>query len=162
LSERRPWRSTRRSTKARPQKMNSTAILDAFAILAWLQKEPGWQDVRRLFEQASAGHTNLLISAINLGEVYYRLCKLRERRTADKFLRSALGGGFPWQVVPASNERVWAAARIKAEYPVAYADAFAVALALEYGAELVTGDPEILALGRAGVVRVCWHPAGEG
>jgi ribonuclease VapC len=34
------------------------------------------------------------------------------------------------------------AAHIKAEYPLAYADAFAAALAMNKGATLVTGDPE--------------------
>ena len=35
-----------------------------------------------------------------------------------------------------------AAAWLKAEYPISYADAFAASLAQELGASLVTGDPE--------------------
>ncbi|MDQ3305234.1 MAG: hypothetical protein M3535_04515 [Actinomycetota bacterium] len=36
---------------------------------------------------------------------------------------------------------------MKAEHPMAYADAFAVATAKAHGAILVTGDPEILEAG---------------
>ncbi len=45
-------------------------------------------------------------------------------------------------------ERVLAltAAHIKAEYPLAYADAFAAALAMNKDATLVTGDPEFMVL----------------
>ncbi len=38
-------------------------------------------------------------------------------------------------------ERVLAAARVKALYPLAYGDAFAVATATAHGAILLTGDP---------------------
>ena len=38
--------------------------------------------------------------------------------------------------------RVLAAAQIKTQYPISYADAFAVALAQELNATIVTGDPE--------------------
>ena len=34
------------------------------------------------------------------------------------------------------------AARLKARFPLAYADAFALATAIRFGARLVTGDPE--------------------
>ena len=46
------------------------------------------------------------------------------------------------------------AARVKAHHAVSYADAFAVALAQELGATLVSGDPEIRAL--RGLVPVLW------
>ncbi|GIV00222.1 MAG: hypothetical protein KatS3mg014_1837 [Actinomycetota bacterium] len=40
--------------------------------------------------------------------------------------------------------RVMEAAGIKAEHPIAYADAFAVATALAHDAVLLSGDPELL------------------
>ena len=39
-------------------------------------------------------------------------------------------------------ELVLSAAKLKAEFPVSYADCFAVATALRYQAAVVTGDPE--------------------
>jgi predicted nucleic acid-binding protein len=43
----------------------------------------------------------------------------------------------------ATPERVMAAARIKAQHPLAYGDAFAVATTTAHGATLLTGDPEL-------------------
>ena len=45
---------------------------------------------------------------------------------------------------PGFAERVLAASRIKAEHPMAFADAFAVATALAFDATLLTGAPEII------------------
>ncbi len=42
---------------------------------------------------------------------------------------------------------VLAAAGLKADHALAYADAFAIATALAYQASLLTGDPEILDAG---------------
>jgi predicted nucleic acid-binding protein len=44
---------------------------------------------------------------------------------------------------PPTPDRVMAAARIKAQHPLAYADAFAVATAAAHDAVLLTGDPGI-------------------
>lgn len=52
------------------------------------------------------------------------------------------------------EKRVLAAAHIKANYPVSYADAFAIALAQEFGATVVTGDPEFKEV--ESVVPVLW------
>jgi predicted nucleic acid-binding protein len=41
------------------------------------------------------------------------------------------------------------AARVKAGHRMAFADAFAVATALAHGADLLTGDPEILRGGKS-------------
>jgi ribonuclease VapC len=49
---------------------------------------------------------------------------------------------------------VLAAAHIKARFPIAYADAFAVVAALEHGGVVLTGDPEFRPLARAGLVAV--------
>jgi ribonuclease VapC len=46
----------------------------------------------------------------------------------------------------ATWERILVAAGLKAHFPVSYADAFAIALAQEFGATLLTGDPEFKAV----------------
>jgi ribonuclease VapC len=52
-----------------------------------------------------------------------------------------LGG----RLLPPDEGLVLAAAKIKASWPMAYADAFAVATAASTGTTLLTGDPELLA-----------------
>lgn len=123
-----------------------TRILDSFAILSLMQDEPGAEVVEHLLRDAQNGRTRLLVSVINLGEVFDRLAKSKGGSVAADFRRSLSQRDFPWETVSATDSRVWAAAGLKARFPLAYADAFAVALALEEHAPLVTGDPEILSL----------------
>jgi uncharacterized protein len=81
------------------------------------------------------------MSWINLGEVFYivhRATGVERARAVTVDLRHQLQLDLP------SESRVLEAASIKARYPLAYADAFAIATAVAHGASLLTGDPEIL------------------
>ncbi|NPV74410.1 MAG: type II toxin-antitoxin system VapC family toxin [Pelotomaculum sp.] len=120
-------------------------IFDAFAVLCWMQEEPGSSYVNHLMEEAEKGTVKIYISAINAGEIYYRLIKSGKAREAASFLSDVKNKVFPWEVVAATNTRVWEAAKLKGEYRLSYADAFAVALAKEKGGKIVTRDPEIIA-----------------
>lgn len=81
------------------------------------------------------------MSWINLGEVYY----IVERRAgADQAQRVLRGLRRQLTLDLPSEARVIEAAAIKAKFPVAYADAFAIATAIAHQATLLTGDPEIL------------------
>ena len=64
---------------------------------------------------------------------------------------------LPLEVVPADRTLVFAAARLKACYPISYADAFAAAVAKRYGARVMTGDPEFKAVEPE--VAIHWLPA---
>jgi predicted nucleic acid-binding protein len=120
-------------------------VLDAWALLALLQGEdPAASRVKRLLEEAQAQRVTLFISVINLGEVFYRIGQLKgedeARKTLTEIHRLSL------IVVSATDERVFAAAALKIRYRISYADAFAAATAVEVGAPLVTGDPELIQL----------------
>jgi predicted nucleic acid-binding protein len=83
-----------------------------------------------------------VMSWINVGEVSYiveRRAGADRARRIVRELRRRLTLDVP------SETRVLEAAHLKAGYPMAYADAFAVATAIAHGATLLTGDPEILA-----------------
>lgn len=137
--------------------MNGNYALDSYALLALLRAEPGAPRVRQLLQLAQRKACNILMSYVNLGEVLYHV----ERRHGAEAARETLTEieSLPVQMVAASRERVLAAAHLKANYPIAYADAFAAALCREQDATLVTGDPEFRALGSA--VRVEWLPVRE-
>jgi ribonuclease VapC len=124
-------------------KRSARLCLDAFAWLAWLQDEPGAAAVQHWLDQAEAGRAECVTSIINLGEAYYRLVRVERRDTAESLWRTTLRGTLPVSVKDATRRRVRRAAELKARHAIAYADAFAVTTALEFGATLLTGDPEI-------------------
>jgi ribonuclease VapC len=47
-----------------------------------------------------------------------------------------------FKVLPVTESMVFKAEELKAEFPISYADCFALACALEHSAILVTGDPD--------------------
>ena len=114
-----------------------TDCLDSWAVLSWLEgDEPAASRVE------TAITNRAVMSWINVGEVAYileRRSTATDARRVVRHLRRRLRLEVP------SEERVLQAAHLKARWPVAYADAFAVATAVAHGATLLTGDPEILA-----------------
>ena len=139
-------------------KRSGRACLDAFAWLAWLQDEPGAAAVQHWLDQAEAARAECVTSIINLGEVYYRLVRFDRREEAESLWRMAMRGTLPVSVKDATRRRVRRAAELKSRHAIAYADAFAVATAVEFGAVLLTGDPEIEPLEGAQNLRVEWLP----
>lgn len=121
--------------------MNRQYVLDSWALLALLQsEEPAASRVRQLLLEGHRGQATLLLSIVNLGEVYYRVGKRTDHTAAVDTLKDIRR--LPLTVVSPSDEMVLAAADFKMEYAISYAAAFAAALADRTGATLVSGDPE--------------------
>ena len=114
-----------------------TIALDSWAVLRLLDgSEPAASRVQDLL-----GEQQPVMSWINLGEVLYIVSRDQGRTEGEQVLRDLrplLRLDLP------TERRVLEAARIKVEYPMAYADAFAAATALAHDATLWTGDPELL------------------
>jgi ribonuclease VapC len=115
-------------------------VLDSYALLAYLGGETGMRRVKEVLIEATQAKGEVLHSIINLAEVLYMT--ERELGVASTHAALATVEQLPIQILPATNEVVLAAAHIKANYRVAYADAFAVVSAQEHSATLLTGDPE--------------------
>lgn len=127
--------------------MSASYVLDAWAILAYLQgEEPAASRVRKVMEGAQEGTARLFSSIVNIGEVYYRVGKTRNQNEADSILKDLYL--LPIEVVSADDDTVLAAARLKIAHVLSYADAFAAVTAQQKDAILLTGDPELLNLKR--------------
>lgn len=117
-----------------------TVALDSWAVLRLLEGvEPAASVVEAVLDAQRP-----VMSWMNLGEVYYAVCRDQGADEADQVvrdLRPRLQLDLP------SEERVLEAARVKADHPLACADAFAAATAIAYDATLLTGDPELLVAG---------------
>lgn len=134
----------------------SAYVLDSFALLAYLEGEVGASQVQALLKAALNGSYVLYVSLINLGEVLY----IAERENGLVAAQQALAAleQLPLQFVPVSRAAVLAAAHIKAQYSLSYADAFAVVAAQDYNAIVVTGDPEFQQIADANAVDIEWLP----
>ncbi len=119
-------------------------ILDSYALLAFLNREPGGERVQTTFSQAMASQVQVLLCLINLGEVLYIVERRHGLPTAQYIL--ALVESLPIHLVEASRNLVLDAAHIKAHFPISYADAFVAALAQQEKAVILTGDPEFKAI----------------
>lgn len=115
-------------------------MLDSFAVLAFLNRESGFEKVNSLLRQAERAGAPLLMNEINIGEVYYVTARERSFEQAEDFLNRL--ETLPIQLVANSFDQVLEAAKLKARFPISYADAFAVATAIRMNAVVVTGDPE--------------------
>jgi ribonuclease VapC len=104
-------------------------------------RQPACDHAGSLLSEAEEGRARLLMSAINVGEVYYFLRKHHSEALADSWRESSRT--LPVTIETPSADDIWSAASVKARYPIAYADAFAAALAQKYNCPLVTGDPEL-------------------
>jgi predicted nucleic acid-binding protein len=129
-------------------------VLDSFALLAYLQDEPAAPRIEKFLDNAAKGKHSLLLSMINLGEILY----ITERRGGVVKAQDALAliQQLPIEIWPVDQQTVFAAAHIKANHPISYADAFAVTTALEMDATLITSDPEFHSVET--IVNVEWLP----
>jgi predicted nucleic acid-binding protein len=127
-------------------------VLDSWALLCYLEQEPGFEKMIELFEKAVESSKPLLMCIVNWGEVYYRVA----RRFGDPKAQEIeqLIQTLPITLVEADKELTREAARIKTTKRMAYADCFAVALARLKKAELYTGDLEFKAVEKD--IKVVW------
>ena len=115
-------------------------VLDSFALLAHLQAEPGGPRVQAVLAQAAKKQADVYLSIINYGEAIY-ITEREQGLTAAQSLIAAIEQ-LPITVAEADRKLTFAAAHLKAQYSISYADAFALALAQQQQAILLTGDPE--------------------
>lgn len=127
-------------------------VLDASALFVFLQKKPSAPKVGDLFKDALRGRAEVLMSAVNCGEVYGAI--LREH--GPDRATSAIGAihPLPIQLMDATFQRAMHASDIKFRHKLYYVDSFAAALALEFKATLVTSDSDFRSAGNT--ISILW------
>ena len=133
--------------------VNQKRLIDSFALLAYLNKETGFEKVREALAEAQKSGRFLLMNEINVGETYYILFRNRGPEQAQYFLETILVG-LPISIVANDFQHIIEAAQIKAKYPLSFADCFAVATAVRERAIIMTGDSEFRKI--EGLVEIEW------
>jgi predicted nucleic acid-binding protein len=124
-----------------------TYVFDASALFTYLQKKPSATKVNELLKQALDGRADVLMSAINFGEVYGIIFREHGKERALEVM-SALQS-LPIRLIDITPRRAFSAAEVKAKYRLYYVDSFAAALAIENKATLVTSDSDFRRMGHS-------------
>lgn len=132
--------------------MGGAKVLDSWALICYLEQEPGFEQIVDLFEKAAESSKPLLMCVVNWGEVYYHVARRLGEARAREVER--LIQTFPITLVDATQDLTREAARLKAAKRMAYADCFAAALAKHMKADLYTGDREFREVEHA--VTIVW------
>lgn len=130
-------------------------VLDSYALIAFLQDEPGSVRISKVLEQARNNQAEIWLTIINYGEVIY-ITEREHGLTAAQQVIAAIDE-LPITVVEADRKLTFAAAHIKATHPLSYADAFPVALAQMHEAAILTGDAEFQTVNDK--VKIEWLPS---
>lgn len=131
---------------------NVPGVLDAYSLIAYFENEKGAAEMIEVLKNAGASGQDLLLSAVNWGEIYY--ITLREAGEKKAMEVEQAIGNLPISIVGVDLELARRAAQFKARYRMSYADCFAAALAKVHRAELVTGDTEFKQI--EGEVTIHW------
>lgn len=115
-------------------------VLDSYALLAYLLHEEGAERIRDLLRKAEERDVEVYMNVVNLGEVYYIIARRKGVDVADFIIANLLKS--PILFVNVDERLSLIAGRIKAFHKLSYADAFAVATAIDLDAVLLSGDDE--------------------
>jgi predicted nucleic acid-binding protein len=133
----------------------ATMVLDAHALMVLFNDEPGAEEIEKILIKAESGSSQLLMSVVNWGEIYYSILRGASQEMADAKAHEIAGMQIELVPVDADDlELVRQAAAFKATWNMSYADCFAAALAKIKNAEVVTGDREFKQLARD--VKIHW------
>jgi len=127
-------------------------VLDAYALMAFFEDEQGADLVRGLISKAEEGGSDLWMSVVNLGEVWYSIARTNSPATADQYIQEIEGMAI--EIVDADWQLTRQAAAFKTSGKLSYGDCFAAALAKVNKAELVTGDKEFKSL--EAEIKIAW------
>ena len=130
-------------------------VLDAWAVMAYLDGEPAGASVERLILSAHASNSPLWMSVVNVAEVWYTFARETTAIEADEALAELKQ--LEIQFAEVTLDLALEAAGFKARHKLSLADALAAALAKSKQIPLVTGDREFESLGKA--IQLVWLKA---
>ncbi len=132
--------------------MSESRVFDSWAIMAFLNNEASAEKVEQLILSSRQQQSAMLITVVNLGEIWYSIARTRSESFADNKIDELGSSGF--LAVEVDWTLAHQAARFKSKYKLSYADCFAAALAKLKNIELVTGDRDFKRL--QSEVKILW------
>ena len=127
-------------------------VLDSYSLIAYLERDKGYNKVIEHFQKAVDTGRNLLFSTVNWGEVYYIVLREYGKHRADEVEK--IIHALPIEIIDVDLEIAQEAGRFKATKKLSYADCFVAALAKLHKAELITGDKEFRTVEKE--IKISW------
>jgi predicted nucleic acid-binding protein len=119
--------------------MSKKFVLDACALIAFLQDEPGAEKTAAALISAREQEATVYMNVVNLLEVYYDIYRSTDKAKADEEL--VMIKKLPIEIETEISDNIFTeAGRLKASYKISLADSIALAQALATGGELMTAD----------------------
>lgn len=114
-------------------------ILDACALIAFLRKEKGYENVITIFDKATNLEVKVIIHAANLSEVYYDFYRLADKAIADNVLSDL--SALPVEIINnITMQMIEQIGYFKTTYKISFADSIVLATAKLNNAKVVTSD----------------------
>ena len=132
--------------------MTGPYVLDANALLDFVEDGPGAARVEHLFTDAFRRSAPVLMSVVNWGEVFYHSWQQRGEESARRTIADL--SRLPLELVSVDATQSLRAGEIKAHHKIPYVDCLAASLAMIRQAVLVTSDRDFEKLGRR--IEVLW------
>ncbi|GHV09054.1 hypothetical protein FACS189485_21260 [Spirochaetia bacterium] len=137
-----------------------TYVLDACALLAFLNDEPGAERIETIFNQSVAGECAVSMHINNLLEVFYG--QLRKRGLEIATIVLAAVDAYSITIIDTISDPVFhKAAHIKATYKCSLADAIGLATAFDLSGTFVTSDGEIKPIEAGELISILWFRPPE-
>ncbi len=132
--------------------MSEKLVLDSFGLVSLFHREPGWQVVQAALYKQEKARMRAVLNWINWGEFFYIV---KRRVGAAKGIETLrLLEQLPIELFPVDQPLVRAAAEIKSDHALSYADAFCVATAQRLNATVLTNDHEFRSV--LGLIKIRW------
>lgn len=127
-------------------------VLDAWAVIAYLEDEPSAQQIADLIASAHEEGNPVYMTVVNVGEVWYTIAREASEEDANSTIKELRDLRIQFENV--GWELTQEAARFKSQHKMSYADCYAAALAKVKKADLVTGDKEFKPLEEQ--IKIAW------
>lgn len=119
--------------------MKEIFVLDACALIAFLNDEDGADKVEDILRRAKGGDCSIYMNKLNVLEIYYGVFREDGKEKAEEIFTKILA--LPLIVVDELKDNVFReAGRLKAIYKISLADSIALAEAKTRGAQILTAD----------------------
>ena len=131
-------------------------VLDACSVIAFFEKEPGYEKVKELLERANEGQCIITMNKLNALEIYYGLYRDDSQAVAELFFTTL--NQLPVLLHDVIEDNLFReAGKFKALYRISLADSIALAEAKLNDAYLVTSDHhEFDVIEKADIIRFYW------